>query len=133
MASIKVAIIGIGNCASSLVQGVYYYQNAKENEFIPGIMHARLGGYHISDIEFTFGIDIDKNKVGKDLAEAIYTKPNNTYKFQDLSKLGIPVVRGMTHEGLGYYLSKIIQKAPGPRADIVGLLQFTNTDVGINF
>ncbi len=133
MASIKVAIIGIGNCASSLVQGVYYYRNAKENELIPGIMHTRLGGYHIGDIEFSFGIDIDKNKVGKDLAEAIFTEPNNTYKFKDLPKLGIPVVRGMTHDGLGYYLSKLIQKAPGPTADIVGLLKSTKTDVVINF
>ncbi len=133
MASIKAAIIGIGNCASSLVQGVNYYQRAKENELIPGIMHPRLGGYHISDIEFTFGIDIDKNKVGKDLAEAVYTKPNNTYRFHDLPRLGVPVVRGMTHDGLGHYLSKIIEKAPGPTADIVGLLRSTKTDVVINF
>jgi myo-inositol-1-phosphate synthase len=133
MAKIRVAIIGVGNCASSLVQGVYYYRKAKEGELIPGIMHTRLGGYHINDIEFTFGIDIDKNKVGKDLAEAIYTKPNNTFKFCSVPKLNIPVVRGMTHDGLGYYLSQIIQKAPGPTADIVGLLKQTKTDVVINY
>ena len=133
MAKIKVAIVGVGNCASSLVQGVYYYRKAKEGTIIPGIMHTRLGGYHINDIEFTFGIDIDRNKVGKDLAEAIYTKPNNTYKFCNVPKLNIPVVRGMTHDGLVYYLSQIIKKAPGPTADIIGLLKKTNTDVVISY
>ncbi len=133
MAKIKVAIIGVGNCASSLVQGVYYYRNAKEGDIIPGIMHTRLGGYHVGDIDFSFGIDIDVNKVGKDLAAAILTKPNNTIKFCDVPKLNVPVVRGMTHDGLGYYLSKIIKKAPGPTADIIGLLKETKTDVVINF
>jgi myo-inositol-1-phosphate synthase len=133
MAKIRVAIIGVGNCASSLVQGTYYYRKAKEGTIIPGIMHTRLGGYHISDIEYTFGIDIDKNKVGKDLAEAIYTKPNNTYRFCSVPKLNVPVVRGMTHDGLGYYLSQIIKKAPGPTADIVGLLKQTKTDVVISY
>jgi myo-inositol-1-phosphate synthase len=133
MGKINVAIIGIGNCASSLVQGVHYYKKAGENEFIPGIMHTRLGGYHIKDIEFTLGVDIDRNKVGRDLAEAIYKKPNNTIRFHTVKKLHIPVVRGMTHDGLGYYLSQIIKKAPGPTADIVGLLRQTKTDVVINF
>jgi len=133
MSKVRVAIIGVGNCASSLVQGVYYYRNAKEGDMIPGIMHTRLGGYHTGDIEFSFGIDIDKNKVGKDLSEAIYTKPNNTFKFCDVPRLNVPVVRGMTHDGLGYYLSQIIQKAPGPTADIVGLLRETKTDVVVNF
>ncbi len=133
MGKVRVAIIGVGNCASSFVQGVYYYKNAKEDEFIPGIMHVVLGGYHIGDIEFTLGIDIDKNKVGKDLAEAIYTYPNNTYKFCDVPKLNVPVVRGMTHDGLGKYLSQIIEKAPGETADIVRLLRETKTDVVVNF
>ncbi len=133
MSKIRVVIIGVGNCASSLVQGVYYYKNAKEDEFVPGIMHVNLGGYHIGDIEFTFGIDIDKNKVGKDLSEAIFTKPNNTYKFCDVPKLNVPVVRGMTHDGLGKYLSKIIEKAPGETADIIRLLKETKTDVVVNF
>jgi len=133
MPKVRVAIIGVGNCASSLVQGVVYYKNAKEDDFIPGIMHVNLGGYHIGDIEFTFGIDIDKNKVGKDLAEAIFTKPNNTYKFCDVPKLNVPVVRGMTHDGLGKYLSQIIEKAPGETADIVRLLKETKTDVVVNF
>jgi myo-inositol-1-phosphate synthase len=133
MGKIRVAIIGVGNCASSLIQGIYYYRNAKEGTLIPGIMHTRLGGYHINDIEFTFAIDIDKNKVGKDLSAAIYTKPNNTFKFHDVPRLNVPVVRGMTHDGLGYYLSQIIQKAPGPTADIVRLLRETKTEVVINY
>ncbi len=133
MAKVRVAIIGVGNCASSLVQGVYYYKNAKENQPIPGLMHTRLGGYHVGDIEFTLGIDIDKRKVGKDLADAIYTYPNNTYRFCDLPKTNIKLVRGMTHDGLGYYLSQIIEKAPGPTADIVRLLKETRTDVVVNF
>ena len=133
MAKVRVAIIGVGNCASSLVQGVYYYRNAKENQLIPGLMHTRLGGYHVGDIEFTLGIDIDKRKVGKDLADAIYTYPNNTYRFCDLPKTNIKLVRGMTHDGLGYYLSQIIEKAPGPTADIVRLLKETRTDVVVNF
>jgi len=130
---VRVAIVGVGNCASSLVQGVYYYRNAKDDELIPGLMHVRLGGYHISDIEFTAGFDIDANKVGKDLAEAIYTSPNNTYKFADVPKLGVPVYRGMTHDGLGKYLSQIIKKAPGPTADIVKILKDTKTDVVISY
>ncbi|HUT68381.1 MAG TPA: inositol-3-phosphate synthase [Dehalococcoidales bacterium] len=133
MGKINVAIIGVGNCASSFVQGVYYYQNAKEDEFVPGLMHVNLGGYHIRDINFVAAFDIDKNKVGKDLAQAIYTKPNNTYKFCEVPMTGIKVERGMTHDGLGKYLSQIIQKAPGPTADIVGILKETKTDVVINY
>ena len=130
---VRVAIIGVGNCASSLVQGVQYYQDAAEDAAIPGIMHPRLGGYHIHDIEFTLGIDINATKVGKDLSEAIFAEPNNTIKFTDVPKLNVPVVRGMTHDGLGKYLSGVIKKAPGPTADIVKLLKDTKTDVVINF
>jgi myo-inositol-1-phosphate synthase len=130
---VRVAIIGVGNCASSLVQGVEYYKNAKDNDTIPGIMHTRLGGYHIRDIEFTLGIDINATKVGKDLSEAIFAEPNNTYKFSDVPNMNVPVVRGMTHDGLGKYLSQVITKAPGPTADIVKLLKDTKTDVVINF
>jgi len=133
MGTINVAIIGVGNCASSLVQGVHYYRNAKEDEFVPGLMHVNLGGYHISDINFVAAFDIDKNKVGKDLAKAIYTPPNNTFKFCDVPKTGIRVERGMTHDGLGKYLSKIITKAPGPTADVVAILKETKTDVVINY
>src|SRR5689334_24010984 len=115
---VRVAIIGVGNCASSLVQGIQFYKDTADDALIPGIMHARLGGYHIQDIEFTMGIDVNVTKVGKDLCEAIFAEPNNTYKFSDVPQLGAPVVRGMTHDGLGKYLSGMITKAPGPTADI---------------
>ena len=130
---IRVAIIGVGNCASSLVQGVEYYRDAPDDQFIPGLMHPRLGGYHISDIEFTAAFDVDKNKVGKDLSEAIFVEPNNTFKFSKVPKLNVPVYRGMTHDGLGHYLSQVIEKAPGPTADIVKILRDTNTDMIINY
>jgi len=133
MGAINVAIIGVGNCASSLVQGVHYYKDAKEDEFVTGLMHVNLGGYHISDINFVAAFDIDKNKVGKDLAQAIFIKPNNTIKFCDVPKTGIRVERGMTHDGLGKYLSQIITKAPGPTANIVDILKKTETDVVINY
>jgi myo-inositol-1-phosphate synthase len=133
MAKVRAAIIGVGNCASSLVQGVHYYRNAKEGEIVPGIMHANLGGYHVGDIEFAAAIDIDANKVGKDVAEAIFTKPNNTYKFCSVPKTGVKVVRGMTHDGLGLYLSKIIKKAPGQTADIVKVLRDNGIDVVVSF
>ena len=130
---IRVAIVGVGNCASSLVQGRYYYENAKEDDFVPGLMHVDLGGYHIRDIEFVAAFDIDKNKVGKDLSEAIYTKPNNTYVFQQVPHTGVKVERGMTHDGLGKYLSQIIEKAPGPTADIVGILKEREVDVMVSY
>ena len=133
MGKIRVGIIGVGNCASSFVQGVEYYKKAIKDEFIPGLMHVNLGGYHISDIEFSAAFDIDKNKVGKDLATAIYTRPNNTYKFCDVPRQNVRVDRGMTHDGLGYYLSQIIEKAPGPTCDMVKVLQDTGTDVVINY
>lgn len=133
MGTIRVAIIGVGNCASSLIQGVHYYKNASENEFIPGLMHPNLGGYHIGDIEFSAAFDIDVNKVGKDLSEAIFTPPNNTYKFCDVPKLGVKVERGMTLDGLGFYLSKVITKAPGATSDIVSILKDTKTDVVVSY
>ncbi len=130
---VRVGIIGVGNCASSFVQGVEYYKNAKDTDFIPGLMHVNLGGYHIRDIEFSCAIDIDANKVGKDLSEAIFTKPNNTYKFCSVPKTGVKVVRGMTHDGLGYYLSKIIKKAPGDAVDVAKVLKETGTQVVVNY
>ncbi len=133
MGTIRVAIIGAGNCASALVQGVHYYRHAAEDEFIPGLMHPRLGEYHVGDIEFTAAFDIDVNKVGKDLGEAIYAEPNNTYRFCDVPKLGVKVDRGMTLDGLGFYLSKKITKAPGATSDIVSILKDTKTDVVINY
>ena len=130
---VNVAIIGVGNCASSLVQGVHYYRDANDDEFVPGLMHTTLGGYHVSDINFTAAIDIDARKVGRDLGEAIYTEPNNTYRFAEVPKTGVVVQRGMTHDGLGKYLSEVITKAPGPTADIVQLLKDTNTHVVISY
>jgi len=130
---VRVAIIGAGNCASSLVQGVEYYKDAADGAKIPGIMHTTLGGYHIGDVEFSAAIDIDADKVGKDLSEAIFSGQNNTYKFANVPKLNAPVVRGMTHDGLGKYLSQVIQKAPGPTADIVKLLKDTKTDVVVSY
>src|SRR5436305_14652477 len=130
---VRVAILGVGNCASSLVQGVEYYRDAKPGASIPGLMHVDLGGYHIRDIEFSAAFDIDKDKVGKDLADAIFAGHNNTVKFADVPHLGVRVERGMTHDGLGKYLSEIITKAPGPTADIVGILRDTKTDVVVNY
>ncbi len=133
MGKINVAIVGVGNCASSLIQGVHYYRKAKETEFVPGLMHVNLGGYHVSDINFVAAFDIDKNKVGKDLAEAIFTPPNNTFKFCEVPTTGVTVQRGMTHDGLGKYLSQIIEKAPGQTVDIVKILKETKTDLVINY
>jgi len=130
---INVAIIGVGNCSSSLVQGRYFYQDAPEDQRIPGLMHINLGGYHIRDINFVAAIDIDANKVGKDLSEAIFTYPNNTYKFSDVPYQGVRVARGMTHDGLGKYLSQIIKKSKGGTDDIVRLLKETNTHVVVNY
>jgi myo-inositol-1-phosphate synthase len=130
---VRVAIVGVGNCASSLVQGRSYYESAADDDFVPGLMHVNLGGYHVRDIDFVAAFDIDKNKVGKDLGEAIYVKPNNTYTFQQVGKLGVPVERGMVHDGLGKYLSTIIEKAPGETADIVGILKEREVDVMVSY
>jgi myo-inositol-1-phosphate synthase len=130
---INVAIIGVGNCASSLVQGVHFYRTAEDNQFIPGLMHVNLGGYHVGDIDFVAAFDIDANKVGKDLSEAISTPPNNTYQFCDVPRLGVRVHRGMTHDGLGKYLSEIIRKAPGSTDDMVKILKDTETHVVLNY
>ncbi len=130
---VRVAIVGVGNCASSLVQGRYYYENAQPGEQIPGLMHVELGGYHVRDVEFVAAFDIDKNKVGRDLSEAIYTEPNNTYVFHRVPHLGVPVERGMTHDGLGKYLSQVIEKAPGETADIVGILKERQVDVLVSY
>jgi myo-inositol-1-phosphate synthase len=131
--SVRVAIVGVGNCASSLVQGVQYYRNAPDDAFIPGLMHPRIGGYHVGDIEFSAAFDIDARKVGKDLSEAVFEAPNNTVKFADVPHLGVTVQRGMTHDGLGMYLSQMIQKAPGSTADIANILRDTGTQVVVNF
>jgi myo-inositol-1-phosphate synthase len=131
--TVNVAIIGVGNCASSLVQGIQYYKDAAPDEFVPGLMHVDLGGYHVRDINFTAAFDINATKVGKDLSEAIFAEPNNTIKLADVPDLGVPVHRGMTHDGLGKYLSEVITKADGPTADIAGILRDTNTHVVVSY
>ncbi len=130
---VRVAIIGVGNCASALVQGVQYYREVEEQTDIPGLMHVRMGDYHIGDIEFSAAFDVVSSKVGKDLGEAIWAAPNNTKRFSQVPKLGVPVHRGMTHDGLGRYLQEHVQKAPGPTDDIVSILKDTRTDVVVNF
>jgi myo-inositol-1-phosphate synthase len=131
---VRVAIIGVGNCASAFVQGVNYYRDADPNELVPGLMHVDLGGYHVRDIEFTAAFDIDATKVGKDLGQAIWAGQNNTIKFAKVpKKLGVPVYRGMTHDGLGKYLKQRIKKAPGETADIVKILKDTHTDVVVSY
>ncbi|HEC24359.1 MAG TPA: inositol-3-phosphate synthase [Chloroflexi bacterium] len=133
LGKVRVAIIGIGNCASALVQGVQYYQDAKDEDTIPGLMHVNLGGYHIRDIEFSAAFDINVKKVGKDLSEAIFAEPNNTVRFAEVPHLGVPVHRGMTHDGLGKYLKEKITPAPGKTDNITQILQETETDVVVNF
>jgi len=130
---VRVAVVGVGNCASSFVQGVEYYRNADPADFVPGLMHVDLGGYHVGDIEFSAAFDIDATKVGRDLSEAIWSGQNNTVKFADVPRTGITVQRGMTHDGLGKYLSEVITKAPGSTADIAGILRDTGTDVVVNY
>jgi len=125
--------VGVGNCASSLVQGRYYYENAKDGDLVPGLMHVNLGGYHIRDIDFVAAFDVDKTKVGKDLSEAIFAGQNNTFKFSDVPVTGVTVDRGMTHDGLGKYLSQVIEKAPGPTADVVGILKERKVDVMVSY
>jgi myo-inositol-1-phosphate synthase len=130
---VRVAIIGIGNCASALVQGVEFYKDADNDAEIPGLMHATLGGYHVRDIEFSAAFDVVTGKVGTDLSEAIHAHPNNTMAFAKVPHLGVPVHRGMTHDGLGKYLNQVVEKAEGPTDDIIGILKATNTDVVVNF
>jgi myo-inositol-1-phosphate synthase len=130
---VRVAIVGVGNCASSFVQGVEYYKDADPRQHVPGLMHVDLGGYHVRDIEFTAAFDIDAEKVGKDLSEAIWSGQNNTIKFAEVPRLDVPVHRGMTHDGLGKYLKERITKAPGETADIVEILKQTKTDVVVSY
>jgi myo-inositol-1-phosphate synthase len=130
---VRVAIIGVGNCSNSLLQGVEYYKDAPDDKFVPGLMHVNLGGYHVRDVEFTAAFDVVKGKVGEDLADAIWAHPNDTIKFADVPKTGIKVSRGMTHDGLGKYLSQVVEKAPGKTDDVVGILKETQTDVVVNY
>jgi myo-inositol-1-phosphate synthase len=130
---VRVAIIGVGNCASSLVQGVEFYKNAPDGEAVPGLMHTSLGGYHVRDVEFSAAFDIDANKVGADLAKAIFAPPNNTIRFTDVPESRVRVHRGMTHDGLGKYMSRHIRKAAGSTDDVAGILKETRTDVVVSY
>jgi len=130
---VRVAIIGVGNCANALIQGVHYYRDAADDQEIPGLMHATVGGYHVRDIEFSAAFDVVTTKVGKDLSEAMWAYPNDTIKFADVPYLNVPVYRGMTHDGIGKYLSQKVEKAPGPTDDIIKILKETKTDVVVNF
>lgn len=130
---VRVAIVGVGNCANSLIQGVHYYRNAADDAEIPGLMHATVGGYHIRDIEFTAAFDVVTTKVGKDLSEAMWAYPNDTIKFADVPYMNVPVYRGMTHDGIGKYLSQKVEKAEGPTDDIIKILKDTKTDVVVSY
>ena len=130
---VRVAIVGVGNCASSFVQGVEYYRDADPADFVPGLMHVDLGGYHVRDVVFSASFDFDVTMVGKDLSEAIWAGQNNTLKISDVPNLGVPVHRGMTHDGLGKYLKEKIEKAPGETDDIVSILKETKTDVLVSY
>ena len=130
---IRVGIIGVGNCASSLVQGIEFYRNAKPDDLVPGLMHVELGGYHVRDIEFSAAFDINATKVGYDLSEAIFAEPNNTIKFADVPKLDVKVHRGMTHDGLGKYLKNVVKKSTASTDDIIGILKKTRTDVVVSY
>jgi myo-inositol-1-phosphate synthase len=130
---VRVAIVGVGNCANSLLQGVEYYKDAADDQFVPGLMHVNLGGYHVREIEFVAAFDVVKGKVGVELAEAIWAHPNNTIKFSDVPATGVTVSRGMTHDGIGKYLSQVVEKAPGETADVVGILKERKVDVVVNY
>src|SRR6185437_6172181 len=130
---VRVAIIGVGNCANSFMQGLEYYKNADPNDFVPGLMHVDLGGYHINDIEVVAAFDVVKGKVGVDLSEAIWAHPNDTIKFADVPATGVKVSRGMTLDGIGKYLSQIVEKDESPTDDIVGILRERQVDVVVNY
>ncbi len=130
---VRVAVVGVGNCASSFVQGVEFYRNARDDAEVPGLMHVNLGGYHIRDIEFSAAFDVVVGKVGLDLSDAIWAHPNNTTRFAEVPELGVPVQRGMTHDGIGKYLDKVVKKAPGPTDNIVQILKDTGTDVVVSY
>ncbi|MGH7922265.1 MAG: inositol-3-phosphate synthase [Candidatus Dormibacteraceae bacterium] len=130
---VRVAVVGVGNCASALIQGVQYYRDAPADEFVPGLMHVDLAGYHVRDVEFVAAFDVDREKVGKDLSDAIWSGPNNTLKFAEVPHLGVEVHRGMTKDGIGQYLADVIEKAPGETADVVGILKATQADVLVNY
>ncbi len=130
---VRVAIVGVGNCASALIQGVYFYQDAQDDDFIPGLMHVNLGGYHIRDVEFVAAFDVDEEKVGKDLSEAIFSGQNNTYVFHEPPLMDVEVMRGPTMDGLGYYLKQVITESPEEPVDVAQVLRDSGADVLVNY
>jgi myo-inositol-1-phosphate synthase len=131
--AVRVALVGVGNCASALVQGVTKYHDAAEDEFVPGLMHVNLGGYHVSDIEFVAAFDVDARKVGRDLSEAIFAEPNNTVRFSEVPPIGVTVSRGNTLDGIGQYLSEVVPESPEAPVDVAQVLRQTRADVLVNY
>jgi myo-inositol-1-phosphate synthase len=130
---IRVAIVGVGNCASSLVQGLTYYRDVQDNEPVPGLMHVDLGGYHIRDIDIVAAFDVAATKVGRDVSEAIYAEPNNTHRFADVEACGVRVERGPTLDGIGKYLREEIEESAAPVADVAEILRRANADVLVSY
>ena len=134
MNKVRIAIVGVGNCASSLVQGLQYYEDADPSEKVPGLMHVELGGYHVRDVEVVAAFDVDAKKVGTDVAEAIFTEPNNTIRFAgDVPPLGITVSRGRTLDGLGTFYREVITESGEPEADVQQVLKDTQADVLVSY
>ena len=131
--TVRVGIVGVGNCASSLIQGRYYYQDAPEDAFVPGLMHVNLGGYHVRDIEFAAAFDVNAAKVGKDLGEAIYAAPNNTYRFCDVPRIGVTVQRGPTMDGIGRYVAEVVPESEAAPVDVVAALKAAEVDVLVSY
>ncbi len=133
MSGVRIAIVGVGNCASSLVQGLHYYRDADPSQDVPGLMHVELGGYHVRDVQVVAAFDVDAKKVGKDVAEAIWSEPNNTIRFADVPPLGVTVLRGRTLDGLGEYYRETIEESDEPEADVVRVLRDARADVLVSY
>ncbi|GIH71208.1 inositol-3-phosphate synthase [Sphaerimonospora thailandensis] len=133
MGSVRVAIVGVGNCAASLVQGVHYYRDADPSSRVPGLMHVRFGDYHVGDVEFVAAFDVDAKKVGRDLSEAIVASENNTIKICDVPPLGVTVQRGPTFDGLGEYYQEIIEESDEKPVDVVQALRDARVDVLVSY
>jgi myo-inositol-1-phosphate synthase len=133
VAKIRIAIVGAGNCASSLIQGIEFYRRAKSGEPIPGLMHLELGGYHVGDIDCVAAFDVAKGKVGLDLADALTASPNNTMRFAELRPIGVEVRRGPTHDGIGHYLQDVIEESPAPVDNVAKTLRSTGAEIVISY
>src|SRR5207302_3766600 len=120
---VRVALVGVGNCASALVQGVHKYRDAAPDTFVPGLMHVDLGGYHVRDIQFVAAFDVDDRKVGRDISEAIFAEPNNTVRFADVPTMGVTVSRGRTLDGIGQYLAEVVHESPEAEVDVAEVLR----------